>query len=201
MRHRVRAGDHVVMSFVAVWPMPVVCKRYGIHLRRGPALRRRDADRQHIPPPRRRANLGHLSKIGASPAHRGVAELVSQTRPECPLLSAPCSCAVPTGCSSAASRAQVRGGDTVVVIGAGGIGTARSGASAVRRGSSPWTPSSSSRRPCSSAPPTPPHPPERAHWSRPHLRRVADGVVLSPSLVGQTRRRSRADSPARAATA
>ncbi|OOK75464.1 zinc-binding dehydrogenase family protein [Mycobacterium kansasii] len=33
-------------------------------------------------------------------------------------------CAVPTGYGSAARRARVRGGDTVVVIGAGGIGTA-----------------------------------------------------------------------------
>ena len=34
------------------------------------------------------------------------------------------SCAVPTGYSSAARRANVRGGDTVVVVGPGGIGTA-----------------------------------------------------------------------------
>jgi Zn-dependent alcohol dehydrogenase len=34
------------------------------------------------------------------------------------------SCAIPTGYGSAAYRANVRGGDTVVVIGAGGIGTA-----------------------------------------------------------------------------
>src|SRR5262249_59166541 len=34
------------------------------------------------------------------------------------------SCAIPTGYGSAANRAGVRGGDTVVVVGAGGIGTA-----------------------------------------------------------------------------
>ena len=34
------------------------------------------------------------------------------------------SCAIPTGYGSAVHRANVRGGDTVVVIGAGGIGTA-----------------------------------------------------------------------------
>ena len=33
-------------------------------------------------------------------------------------------CAIPTGYGSAVHRANVRGGDTVVVIGAGGIGTA-----------------------------------------------------------------------------
>ena len=33
------------------------------------------------------------------------------------------SCAIPTGYGSAVNRAHVRGGDTVVVIGAGGIGT------------------------------------------------------------------------------
>src|SRR6202011_6293584 len=33
------------------------------------------------------------------------------------------SCAIPTGYGSAAHRRHVRGGDTVVVIGAGGIGT------------------------------------------------------------------------------
>ena len=46
--------------------------------------------------------------------------------PHLPLVpSALLSCAIPTGYGSAANRANVRGGDTVVVIGAGGIGTAR----------------------------------------------------------------------------
>jgi Zn-dependent alcohol dehydrogenase len=45
--------------------------------------------------------------------------------PQLPLRpSALLSCAIPTGYGSVANRAGVRGGDTVVVIGAGGIGTA-----------------------------------------------------------------------------
>jgi len=44
--------------------------------------------------------------------------------PHLPLApSALLSCAIPTGYGSAANRAGVRGGDTVVVIGVGGIGT------------------------------------------------------------------------------
>jgi alcohol dehydrogenase len=72
------------------------------------------------------ANLGHLSKIGAFSEHTVVSQnsMVKIDR-AVPLPSAALlSCAVPTGYGSAANRAHVRGGDTVVVIGAGGIGTA-----------------------------------------------------------------------------
>ncbi len=41
-----------------------------------------------------------------------------------PVPAALLACAVPTGYGSAARRANVRGGDTAVVIGVGGIGTA-----------------------------------------------------------------------------
>jgi NDMA-dependent alcohol dehydrogenase len=70
--------------------------------------------------------LGHLSKIGAFAEHTVVAaSSLVKIEPHLPLLpSALLSCAIPTGFGSAAYRAGVRGGDTVVVIGAGGIGTA-----------------------------------------------------------------------------
>jgi alcohol dehydrogenase len=69
--------------------------------------------------------LGHLSKIGAFAEHTVVAaNSLVKIEPDLPLLpSALLSCAIPTGYGSAAHRAGVRGGDTVVVIGAGGIGT------------------------------------------------------------------------------
>ena len=70
--------------------------------------------------------LGHLSKVGAFAKHTVVSQhSIVKIEPHLPLLPmALLSCAVPTGYGSADNRANVRGGDTVVVIGAGGIGTA-----------------------------------------------------------------------------
>src|SRR6202007_1730471 len=69
---------------------------------------------------------GHISKVGAFAEHTVVAtNSLVKIEPDLPLLPAALlSCAIPTGYGSAPSRAGVRGGDTVVVIGAGGIGTA-----------------------------------------------------------------------------
>jgi Zn-dependent alcohol dehydrogenase len=71
-------------------------------------------------------NLGHVSKIGAFAEHTVVSAnslvKIDQNFPLVP--AALLACAVPTGYGSAARRAKVRGGDTAVVIGAGGIGTA-----------------------------------------------------------------------------
>lgn len=71
-------------------------------------------------------DLAHVSKIGAFAEHTVVAAAsLVKVSPELPLLPAALlACAVPTGYGSAVYRAGVRGGDTVVVIGVGGIGTA-----------------------------------------------------------------------------
>src|SRR6476646_7620374 len=70
--------------------------------------------------------LGHLSKVGAFAKHTVVSQhSIVKIEPHLPLVpSALLSCAIPTGYGSAVNRANVRGGDTVVVVGAGGIGTA-----------------------------------------------------------------------------
>ena len=122
-------GDHVVMSFVAVcgqcrWcasGMEYICDEGAGTLT--PGMPTDGTFRHHTSDG---ANLGHLSKIGAFSEHTVVSQnSLVKLDPSVPLLSgALLSCAVPTGYGSAANCAQVRGGDTVVVIGAGGIGTA-----------------------------------------------------------------------------
>ena len=71
-------------------------------------------------------DLGHTSKIGAFAEHTVVsAGSLVKIDGQLPLVPAALlSCAVPTGYGSAVHRAKVGEGDTVVVIGAGGIGTA-----------------------------------------------------------------------------
>jgi Zn-dependent alcohol dehydrogenase len=71
-------------------------------------------------------NLGHIAKIGAFAEHTVVSvDSLVKIDQDFPLVPAALlACAVPTGYGSAARRAQVRGGDTTVVIGAGGIGSA-----------------------------------------------------------------------------
>lgn len=121
-------GDHVVTSFVAVcgqcrWcatGMEYLCDA-GIGTLT-PGMPTDGTFRHHTADGR---PLGHLSKIGAFAEHTVVAEdSLVKIESQLPLLpSALLSCAIPTGYGSAAYRAGVRGGDTVVVIGAGGIGT------------------------------------------------------------------------------
>ena len=122
-------GDHVVMSFVAVcgqcrWcatGMEYLCD-YGAQTM-APGMPTDGTFRHHTADGR---PLGHLSKVGAFANHTvmSVNSLV-KIEPRLALVpSALLSCAIPTGYGSAANRAGVRGGDTVVVIGAGGIGTA-----------------------------------------------------------------------------
>ncbi len=122
-------GDHVVMSFVAVcglcrWcaaGMEYLCDEGAGTMTPGmptdQTFRHHTADGQP---------LGHLSKVGAFAKHTVVStHSLVKIPPDLPLVaSALLSCAVPTGFGSAVNRANVRGGDTVVVIGAGGIGTA-----------------------------------------------------------------------------
>jgi alcohol dehydrogenase len=121
-------GDHVVTSFVAVcgqcrWcatGMEYLCDA-GIGTLT-PGMPTDGTFRHHTSDGK---PLGHLSKIGAFAEHTVVAaNSLVKIEPDLPLLpSALLSCAIPTGYGSAAHRAGVRGGDTVVVIGAGGIGT------------------------------------------------------------------------------
>jgi NDMA-dependent alcohol dehydrogenase len=122
-------GDHVVMSFVAVcgqcrWcatGMEYLCD-YGAQTMT-PGMPTDRTFRHHTADGR---PLGHLAKIGAFANHTVVSKnSLVKIEPHLPLLpSALLSCAIPTGYGSAANRANVCGGDTVVVIGAGGIGTA-----------------------------------------------------------------------------
>ncbi|HZQ32634.1 MAG TPA: Zn-dependent alcohol dehydrogenase [Mycobacterium sp.] len=122
-------GDHVVTSFVAVcgtcrWcssGMEYLCDMGAQVMTPGMptdgTFRHHTADGQP---------LGHLSKVGTFAKHT-VASVNSLVKvdPQLPLVPvALLSCAIPTGYGSAANRACVRGGDTVVVVGVGGIGTA-----------------------------------------------------------------------------
>ncbi len=121
-------GDHVVMSFVAVcgqcrWcasGMEYICDA-GIGTLT-PGMPTDGTFRHHTADGK---PLGHLSKIGAFAEFTVVASnSLVKIEPDLPLLpSALLSCAIPTGYGSAVNRGGVRGGDTVVVIGAGGIGT------------------------------------------------------------------------------
>lgn len=122
-------GDHVVTSFVAVcgqcrWcssGMEYLCDM-GAQVMT-PGMPTDGTFRHHTADGK---PLGHLSKVGTFAKHT-VASVNSLVKvdPQLPLLPiALLSCAIPTGYGSAANRAGVRGGDTVVVIGVGGIGTA-----------------------------------------------------------------------------
>ncbi len=122
-------GDHVVTSFVAVcgqcrWcaaGMEYLCDKGAGTL--APGMPTDGTFRHHSLDGR---DLGHVSKIGAFAEHTVVAaDSLVKIDPDLPLVPAALlACAVPTGYGSAARRANVRGGDTAVVIGAGGIGTA-----------------------------------------------------------------------------
>ena len=69
--------------------------------------------------------LGHLSKVGAFSKHTVVStDSIVKIDPHLPLLPmALLSCGIPTGYGSVENRANIKTGDTVVVIGVGGIGT------------------------------------------------------------------------------
>ena len=122
-------GDHVVTSFVAVcgqcrWcasGMEYLCDSGAGTLK--PGMPTDGTFRHHTHDGR---DLGHTSKIGAFAEHTVVAaDSLVKIDQHLPLVPAALlACAVPTGYGSAAHRANVRGGDTVVVVGAGGIGTA-----------------------------------------------------------------------------
>jgi NDMA-dependent alcohol dehydrogenase len=122
-------GDHVVTSFVAVcgkcrWcnsGMEYICDM-GAQVM-VPGMPTDGTFRHHTADGRQ---LGHLSKVGAFSKHTVVStDSIVKIDPHLPLVPmALLSCAIPTGYGSAENRAKVHTGDTVVVIGAGGIGTA-----------------------------------------------------------------------------
>ena len=121
-------GDHVVTSFVAVcgrcrWcnsGMEYICDMGAQVMIPGMptdgTFRHHTADGHP---------LGHLSKVGAFAQHTVVStDSIVKIDARLPLLPmALLSCGIPTGYGSAENRAMVRTGDTVVVIGVGGIGT------------------------------------------------------------------------------
>jgi Zn-dependent alcohol dehydrogenase len=126
---RFAPGDHVVTSFVAVcgqcrWcasGMEYLCDTGSGTL--APGMPTDGTFRHHTVDGR---NLGHVSKIGAFAEHTVVAanSLVKIDRGFPLVPAALLACAVPTGYGSAARRANVRGGDTVVVIGEADAGAA-----------------------------------------------------------------------------
>jgi NDMA-dependent alcohol dehydrogenase len=121
-------GDHVIMSFIAVcgrcrWcasGMEYLCDHGNQTM--APGMPTDGTFRHHTADGRQ---LGHISKIGAFAEHTVVSQTsLVKVDSRLPLVAgALLSCAIPTGYGSAVNRAHVRGGDTVVVIGAGGIGT------------------------------------------------------------------------------
>ncbi len=126
---RLVPGDHVVTSFVPVcggcrWcasGMEYLCDAgAGVMV---PGMPTDGTFRHHSIDGE---DLGHTAKIGAFAEHTVVAaESLLKIDEQLPLIpSALLACAVPTGYGAAVHDGQVRGGDTSVVIGAGGIGTA-----------------------------------------------------------------------------
>jgi NDMA-dependent alcohol dehydrogenase len=121
-------GDHVVTSFVAVcgqcrWcssGMEYICDM-GAQVMI-PGMPTDGTFRHHTADGRQ---LGHLSKVGAFSKHTVVStDSIVKIDQRLPLLPmALLSCGVPTGYGSAENRAKVKTGDTVVIVGAGGIGT------------------------------------------------------------------------------
>jgi NDMA-dependent alcohol dehydrogenase len=121
-------GDHVVMSFVAVcgqcrWcasGMEYICDMGAGVLT--PGMPTDGTYRHHTADGK---PLGHLAKVGAFSTHTVVStNSLVKIEPHLPLApSALLSCAIPTGFGSVANRSNMRPGDTVVVIGVGGIGT------------------------------------------------------------------------------
>jgi NDMA-dependent alcohol dehydrogenase len=122
-------GDHVVTSFVPACGRCRWCAsgmEYLCDLGAGtmqPGMPTDGTFRHHT---HDGLDLGHVAKIGAFAEHTVVsADSLVRIDPAIPLVSAALlACAIPTGYGSAVHQAGVRAGDIVVVVGAGGIGTA-----------------------------------------------------------------------------
>ena len=126
---RFSPGDHVVTSFLAVCGHCRWCAsgmEYLCDMGAGTLVPGMPTDGTFRHHSLDGADLRHTSKIGAFAQHTVVAaDSLVKIDPQLPLVpSALLSCAVPTGYGSTVHRGGVRTGDTVVVIGAGGIGTA-----------------------------------------------------------------------------
>lgn len=126
---RFSPGDHVVTSFLAVCGKCRWCTsgmEYLCDVGAGTLIPGMPTDGTFRHHSLSGEELRHTSKIGAFAEHTVVAaDSLVKIDPSLPLVpSALLSCAVPTGYGSTVRRAGVRAGDTVVVIGAGGIGTA-----------------------------------------------------------------------------
>jgi NDMA-dependent alcohol dehydrogenase len=130
-------GDHVVMSFVAVCGQCRWCATGAEYICDAgigtmiPGMPTDGTFRHHTADGR---DLGHLAKVGTFAEHT-VASTNSLVKIEQHLPLAPSallSCAIPTGYGSVSNRSNMRAGDTVVVIGVGGVGmNALQGARAV----------------------------------------------------------------------
>lgn len=126
---RFSPGDHVVTSFLAVCGKCRWCTsgmEYLCDVGAGTLVPGMPTDGTFRHHSLTGEDLRHTSKIGAFAEHTVVAaDSLVKIDPSLPLVpSALLSCAVPTGYGSTVRRAGVRAGDTVVVIGVGGIGTA-----------------------------------------------------------------------------
>jgi alcohol dehydrogenase len=132
-----KPGDHVVMSFVASCGRCRWCASGTQYLCDAgsltmvPGMPTDKTFRHHTLSGH---GLGHLSKIGAFAEHTVVAESsLVKIDPDISLTSAALvACAVPTGFGSVANRANVRFGDTIVVVGCGGIGSCAVQAARIR---------------------------------------------------------------------
>ena len=121
-------GDHVVMSFVAVcgqcrWcasGMEYICDMGASVMT--PGMPTDGTFRHHTAEGK---PLGHIAKVGAFAEYTVVStNSLVKIEPDLPLVqSALLSCAIPTGYGSVANRSNMRAGDTLAVIGVGGIGT------------------------------------------------------------------------------
>ncbi|MBP2453268.1 NDMA-dependent alcohol dehydrogenase [Mycolicibacterium lutetiense] len=125
---RFTPGDHVVTSFLAVCGQCRWCTsgtEYLCDVGAGTLIPGMPTDGTFRHHSLSGEQLRHTSKIGAFAEHTVVAaDSLVKIDPDLPLTSsALLSCAVPTGYGSMVHRAGVRAGDTVVVVGAGGIGT------------------------------------------------------------------------------
>ncbi len=130
-------GDHVVMSFVASCGHCRWCASGAQYLcdlgsmTMVPGMTSDGSFRHHTVSGH---GLGHMSKVGAFAEHTVVAQSsLVKIDPDISMTAAALvACAVPTGFGSIANRANVRGGDTVVVVGCGGIGTCAIQAARIR---------------------------------------------------------------------
>ena len=186
-------GDHVVMSFVATCGHCRWCASGAQYLCDAgsmtmvPGMPTDGTFRHHTLSGQ---GLGHMAKIGAFAEHTVVAEgSLVKIDPDIDLRAAALvACAVPTGFGSVANRANVRGGDTVAVVGCGGIGTCAIQAARIRGAAQIVAVDPSQFKRDSARKFGATHTAESAQQATELIRDLtrgvmADAVILSPSLV------------------